>query len=83
MKKIFIALVTLLSLNFAAQAQTKAPTQTKPAKTQSSTKVKTKTRPSMTYDSTHSNKMSDKPYATTNHVKKDGTPDRRYKENKK
>ena len=62
MKKLFIAILTFISFNLAAHAQTATPAQTKPAATQATKKTATT--------------------ASTAHVKKDGTPDKRYKENK-
>ena len=79
MKKLFIAILTFISFNLAADAQTATPAQTKPAATQATKKTAT------TASTAHVKKdgTPDKRYKENKHVKKDGTPDKRYKENKK
>lgn len=77
MKKIFIALFSLLTLTgTAALAQTPAATA---KKTEAAAPVTKDGKPDMRYKA---NKEAAKK-KTTAHTKKDGTPDKRYKENKK
>ncbi|MBZ4191450.1 hypothetical protein [Niabella beijingensis] len=89
MKKLFIALLALITFNLS-QAQT-TPSQTKPAKVQAAKPVQAgekkvvaekKAAPPAT---AHLKKdgTPDKRYKQSQHLKKDGTPDKRFKENKK
>jgi hypothetical protein len=84
MKRIFVALVLLISFNFYSQAQTtpakaKKTTAAKPAASATAPTKKDGT-PDMRYKT---NKDAAKATPATTHTKKDGTPDKRYKENKK
>ncbi|MGJ7031424.1 hypothetical protein [Niabella hirudinis] len=94
MKKFFIALLALITFNLS-QAQT-APAQVKPAKahtTKPAAKAVEKKAEKKTVTETktaapvaaHLKKdgTPDKRYKESQHLKKDGTPDKRYKENKK
>lgn len=92
MKKILIACSMLLGISLATSAQTQTPSTTAPVKKHVATKqtiAATETAKQKTQHTTAAVKQTEKKTtAATNQVKtasplkKDGTPDKRYKENK-
>lgn len=90
MKKLLFSLMIALAIGFGAQAQT-TPQKAKEAKKTTTTTVEKKTTVNSKDEKTVTKEgvvlkkdgTPDKRYKQKVHVKKDGTPDRRYKENKK
>lgn len=94
MKKMLLALMAFMSVSFAMNAQSATPTQPNPTH-KPATKAETKkVAPAVaekhaanasTKEVAHLKKdgTPDKRYKNSEHLKKDGTPDKRYKENKK
>lgn len=84
MKKLFITAAMLLGFSGLMFAQTTpAKSNAKPAKAKTETAKPVKA--DTTKSATHLKKdgTPDKRYKENTHLKKDGTPDKRYKENKK
>ncbi|MFI5124164.1 MAG: hypothetical protein ACHQDF_02500 [Chitinophagales bacterium] len=81
MKKMFIALVLMLTFGGYSFAQT---TPAKAKKTTTTTAAKSTTKKDGTADMRYkANKDAAKAKTATTHTKKDGTADKRFKENKK
>ena len=83
MKKMFIALVLMLTFGGYSFAQT-TPAKAKKTTTASTTPAKSTTKKDGTPDMRYkANKDAAKTKTATVHTKKDGTADKRFKENKK
>ncbi|NUY82218.1 hypothetical protein HUK80_15040 [Flavobacterium sp. MAH-1] len=90
MKKLLFSLLVAMAFTFASQAQTTTQ-KTKVEKKGATTKVEKKTTVTTKDGKTVTSQgvvlkkdgTPDKRYKQKVHVKKDGTPDKRYKENKK
>ncbi len=82
MKKLFLLVLAIVSLQVAIFAQTKpAKPATKPATEKKAKPAQDTTTVVLKKDGTPDKRYKQTP--ATTHTKKDGTPDKRYKENKK